>query len=215
MSAQETRHRIRQSAIKLFNEQGLVNVRLQHISDDTIISLGNITYHYKTKDDIIAAIWEAVKQEQVTLLTEFRTLPLFEDIERFLAASFVLQQKYRFFYQDTLEVVRAYPKVGIAHRQHTHWQAQQVGMVFQFNEARGVFVPEPEAGFYAGLADSWLWMLDNWIHRRGVMGEDTQDYPSFATVMWRALMPVFTPQGRMEYAQLSNLKKLDADGFWM
>ena len=212
MAAQHTRQRILASAIALFNAMGLVNVRLQHISDDTIISLGNITYHYKTKDDIIEAIWEAVQQEQITLLTEFRTLPLFEDIERYMAAAFALQQKYMFFYQDTLEVVRAYPKVGVAHRQHVQWQVQQLSMMFKFNEARGVFVPEPQPAFYADLADRWLWLLDNWIHRQSIMNKDTGDYVAFAKVLWSVLMPAFTAQGHMEYEQLSNLKRLDI--FW-
>lgn len=207
MSAHQTRQRIIQSAIALFNERGLVNVRLQHISDDTIISLGNITYHYKTKDDIIEAIWQEVQQAQAGLLAEFRTLPLFEDIDRYVAASFALQQQYQFFYNDTLEVVRAYPKVGEAHRLHTQWQAGQMGMMFQFNQARGVFAPPPYEDFYHFWANHWLWALENWMHRRCVMNEPTDDFESFSQALWGLLMPVFTPQGRREYEQLWNLKK--------
>lgn len=211
MSSNQTRQRILKSAISLFNEMGLVNVRLQHICDDTIISLGNITYHYKTKDDIIEAIWQEVQNAQVVLLAEFRTLPLFEDIDRYLEASFTLQQQYKFFYNDTLEVVRAYPKVGEAHRQHIQWQARQLGMMFQFNQARGVFAPAPDDDFYHFWAEHWLWALENWMHRRCVMNESTNDFKAFYQALWGLLIPVFTEQGRREYEQLSNLKKLMKD----
>lgn len=211
MSSNQTRQRILQSAISLFNEMGLVNVRLQHICDDTIISLGNITYHYKTKDDIIKAIWQEVQQAQVVLLAEFRTLPLFEDIDRYLAASFTLQQQYMFFYKDTLEVVRAYPAVGEAHRQHIQWQARQIGMMFQFNQARGVFAPALYEDFYHFWASHWLWAMENWMHRRCVMNESTDDFEVFSHELWGLLAPVFTQQGHREYEQLSNLKKIMKD----
>lgn len=132
MSSINTKKKLLDSAIKLFNNTGLVNVRLQHISDDTIISLGNITYHFKTKDDIIHAIWLQIKEEQKILLSEFRIMPLFEDIDRYLFASFHLQQKYIFFYQDILEVIRAYPLIGTEHQLHVVWQEQQMSNMFIF-----------------------------------------------------------------------------------
>jgi AcrR family transcriptional regulator len=213
LSSQTTKRKIIQAAISLFNEMGLVNVRLQHISDATIISLGNITYHYKTKDAIIGDIWRQLQAEQRTLLAEFRTLPLFEDIDRYLLSSFQLQHKYRFFYQDTLEVVRAYPEIGESHREHIRWQEQQLGLMFTFNLARGAFSQEPEPGFYQSMAGNWLWMLENWLQRQEITGCNPLDYAAFNTSLWNALLPVFSPQGHMEYQQLLQLKNLPNDAF--
>ncbi len=187
---------------------GLVNVRLQHISDSTIISLGNITYHYRTKDDILQAIWQEVQKAQRQLMAAFRTLPLFEDIDRYLASSFALQQHYTFFYLDTLELVRAYPDIAIAHQKHLQWQEQQLAMVFSFNEARGAFRKEIYPGAYQQAASNWLWMLESWRYRRLVMNLEPDELSAFSNQLWSSLFPHFSPQGQQEYQQLQDMKKI-------
>lgn len=213
MSSITTKKKLLDSAIKLFNQTGVVNVRLQHISDDTIISLGNITYHFKTKDDIIHAIWLQIKEEQKILLSEFRIMPLFEDIDRYLFASFQLQQKYIFFYQDILEVVRAYPAIGLEHRLHVAWQEQQMSNMFIFNTARGAFVKEPYEDFYKILAGNWIWMFENWMQRQQILSKDINDYQTFSQSLWNVLMPVFTSQGFNEFNQMLLLKTKLKDEF--
>ena len=42
-------------ALHLFNTNGFVNVRLQHIADAASISVGHMAYHYKNKDAIFFA----------------------------------------------------------------------------------------------------------------------------------------------------------------
>lgn len=206
MSAELTRKRILDASVELFNEMGFLNVRLQHICDKTIISLGNITYHYRTKDDIILAIWRQIRDEQRILMAEFRTLPLFEDIERFLYTSFQLQQKYTFFYKDTLDLVRAYPDINGDHQTHILWQEQQLVHMFVFNASRGAFVKEKIDVFFDSAAANWLWMLENWMHRRQIRGEDYTDYNAMSSTLWIQLMPFFSDQGRQEFQQLQQLK---------
>ena len=48
-----TKQKILNSAINLFNKKGLVNVRLQHIADESDISVGNLAYHFYSKKAII------------------------------------------------------------------------------------------------------------------------------------------------------------------
>jgi AcrR family transcriptional regulator len=213
LSSITTKKKLLDSAIKLFNNMGIVNVRLQHISDDAIISLGNITYHFKTKDEIIHAIWSQIKEEQKILLSEFRIMPLFEDIDRYLFASFQLQQKYIFFYQDILEVVRAYPAIGLEHRLHVAWQEQQMSNMFIFNTARGAFVKEPYEDFYKILAGNWIWMFENWMQRQQILSKDINDYQTFSQSLWNVLMPVFTSQGFNEFNQMLLLKTKLKDEF--
>jgi len=51
-----TKEKIISSSIRLFNEHGLVNVRLQQIADDVGISVGNVAYHFYSKEAIIEKI---------------------------------------------------------------------------------------------------------------------------------------------------------------
>ena len=52
----DTKRRILDAALDLFNENGLVNVRLQHIADQAQMSVGNLAYHYANKEAIVTAL---------------------------------------------------------------------------------------------------------------------------------------------------------------
>ncbi|NBC24865.1 MAG: TetR/AcrR family transcriptional regulator, partial [Bacteroidetes bacterium] len=173
MSSAQTKEKIRKTALFLFNKDGFVNVRLQHITDEAIISLGNITYHYRTKDKIIMAIWEELKKEQKELLSQFKALPLFEDINTYLEYNFQLQQKYIFFYQDTLEVLRSYEKIAQNYREHSQWQIQQIMGMLTFNKARGALKSGLSADFYIERAELWTWLSENWVNRQAIHGRNT------------------------------------------
>jgi AcrR family transcriptional regulator len=208
LASKDTKEKILEASLKLFNEQGFVNVRLQHISDDTIISLGNITYHFRTKDDIILALWEEVEYQQKILLTESRMLPLFQDIDRYLELNFAIHQTYTFFYKDTLELHRAYPQIAEQYIKHLAWQEQQLENIIHFNVARGSFV---EASFdiqYQSLAKLWQSVSDGWIYRIALTGRESA-IEAYKSTIWHLLWPYFSDRGKMEYQQLFDLKKLN------
>ncbi len=171
------------------------------------MSLGNMTYHFRTKDDILRAVWAQITQEQHTLLDEFRVLPLFEDVERLLSSIFALQQRYSFFFLDTLEVMRAYPDIQTAHRQHMGWQAQQICLALVFNQSRGALagVTELDAPRIEMLSDQFWMTADTWMYRCLVKGMPTDRYETFQQQMWSLLFPYFTSIGHQEYQQLMDL----------
>ncbi|MES1224577.1 MAG: TetR/AcrR family transcriptional regulator, partial [Bacteroidota bacterium] len=107
-----TKQYISEKALNLFNTKGFLNVRLQHIADSAFVSVGHLAYHFKNKDAIIAFLYKSLKKKQELMLAEFRLLPLFEDIDLLLHNLFLLQHQYKFFYVDTLEVLRAYPEIA-------------------------------------------------------------------------------------------------------
>ncbi len=201
-----TKEKILDSAVKLFNRDGLVNVRLQHIADEAFVSIGNMTYHYRTKELIIQAVWEQLVKKQQLLLAEYRVVPLFEDIERQIRSMFQLQQEYLFFYLDTLEVVRAFSEIHKAHRQHIEWQVQQVVIMLQFNVARGAFfMPNTEGGYHRQVAHNYWQVSDLWLYRQKVMGGDIKDFDNYRSVLWALLIPHFTEMGHQEFKQLNDM----------
>ncbi len=57
--AKSTKDKILDAAVRCFNRDGLVNVRLQHIGDEAeYMSVDNLAYHFRTKEHIVQAIWE-------------------------------------------------------------------------------------------------------------------------------------------------------------
>lgn len=203
MSAKpSTKAKIKAAALKLFNEQGMVNVRLQQIADEAAISVGNLAYHYPSKEHIAMALYDELAQAQQGLLKEYREVPLFEYLDRFIERTFELQQHYVFFYLDTLEIVRAYPVIGEAHQQQIEFQLMQLSSMLRFNLARGAFVKEAWEGLYAALALQLWQSMDFWRVQQQVRQGQPPNPEDYKNAIWALLRPYFTPLGKQEYLQM-------------
>ncbi|MDX2283429.1 MAG: TetR/AcrR family transcriptional regulator [Bacteroidia bacterium] len=201
-----TKQRILDAAIRCFNRSGIAGTRLQHIADEAEgMSVGNMAYHYRTKELIVQAIWEQLRQEQEGLMAEFRVLPLFEDLERQMRSQFQIQQRYRFFYQDTLDVLRSYPAIAALHRRHWAWQEQQLRLMFRFNVSRGAFAPEQAEGQHDRLAALYWAQAETWLYRQELLGLDAGSFAGFRDPLWGLLSSCFSDMGWLEFRQLNAL----------
>ncbi len=203
-----TKSYILDRALKLFNKNGFVNVRLQHIADFGDISVGHLAYHFKHKDCIVEDLYDKLKEAQEKSLYEFRMAYLLEDINRHLHHIFECQKHYLFFYLDTLEVLRAYPIIKEKHQQHIAWQIQQIEWMFDFNVDRNTFEPPSRDGQYNQLA--WLfWMtMDNWMYARQIKGIDHLNENDFIADLWSLLLPYLTKEAHEELKMLSTNSNL-------
>ena len=195
-------------ALKLFNKNGFVNVRLQHIADYGDISVGHLAYHFKHKDCIVETLYDKLKAAQEKLLYEFRMAHLFEDINRQLHHIFDCQKHYLFFYLDTLEVLRAYQSIKQKHQQHIAWQIQQIEWMINYNVDTNTFKLPAKEGQYKQLA--WLfWMtMDNWMYARQIKGLDHLSEDDFIADLWSLMIPYLTNEAHQEMKMLCNNSNL-------
>lgn len=191
--------KILEAALLLFNRDGIVNVRLQHIADEAIVSVGNLAYHYPNKAAIAEAIYAQLRSAQQELLKEYRIVPLFEYLDRLIRLTFQLQAQYLFFYQDTLEIVRAYPEIAADHQQHIAFQISQLQSILDFNAARGALqnLEQP-----AALARQIWFTMDFWRTRQLVQTGSAPDENSYRDAVWNLLQPHFTDMGHREFRQI-------------
>ena len=61
--AKLTRERLLESAMSLFYEQGVAGTTIAHVATASGVPLGNIYYHFRTKEALIAAVIEARRLE--------------------------------------------------------------------------------------------------------------------------------------------------------
>lgn len=197
-----TKEKILSAALKCFNADGMVNVRLQHIADEADKSVGNLAYHFPNKQAIVLGLYKKLETEQIELLREFRIVPLFDNIDRLLEAVFQHQQTYRFFYLDTLEVTRAFPEVQAEYQKHIETEVQQWLQILEFNTSRGVMSPEPRPGCHAGLALQ-LWATStHYMAQEMVRAAALPGLQAYKTAVWNLLIPLFTKLGHQEYEQM-------------
>ncbi len=197
-----TKQHIQDHALKLYNQNGYVNVRLQHIADAAFVSVGHLAYHFKTKDNITSAIYDNLVVQQEKLLKEFCIVPLFEDVQRYITAVYTLQQQYIFFYLDMLEIFRAYPGIGEKHRRHVDWRQKQLMYMMDFNISRGAFQPVVEEQKKM-LLNQLSAHLDAWRYVVKIQFYSEDSLGMFSGVFWNLLKPCFSDMGQKEFEQLT------------
>jgi AcrR family transcriptional regulator len=199
-----TKQYIADKALILFNEKGFVNVRLQHIADSAFVSVGHLAYHFKNKEEIITSLYKRLKKKQELLLTEFRVLPLFEDIDFLLRNMYQLQQQYRFFYLDTLEILRAFPDIAEKHRELLRFQRQQIQFMMEFNASRVSFIQPKYKAQFAELSHIFCMTMDNWMSYQYINGNKELLETAYCNDLWSVLRMLFTDMGEPEFRQLRN-----------
>ena len=198
----KTKTNLLKAALKLFNENGMVNVRLQHIADEAGKSVGNLAYHFTNKEAISMALYNQLETEQEELQKEFRIVPLFDNIDRLLGAVFNHQLRYRFFYLDTLEVTRAYPTIQAAYARYSASEIQQWEHILQFNVSRGALRTEPRPGFFPPHAIHWWATTTGWLAQETLRNQEKYEVGSYKKAVWNLFIPLFTNLGHQEYNQM-------------
>jgi AcrR family transcriptional regulator len=104
--ARQTRQRILDASLAMFNGQGEPNVTTNHIADELEISPGNLYYHFRNKDDIIEHLFQRYEERMDSaLVAPEGRLPNLEDIWLQLHLVFECIWEYRFLYRDLVDIL--------------------------------------------------------------------------------------------------------------
>lgn len=194
-----TKPKISAAAIKLFNEQGLVNVRLQKIADESGISVGNLAYHYYSKKAIVVAIDEQLESEITPLLTIEHSFPYLIDFDNHLSGYYFLLKNYSFYFLDFIEIKRAYPSI---HKKRKVYIAQMITQIKQWmllNIEKGILKEELQENHYKNSAHT-IWMIITfWLTQHQIVGEELDGEGNFKVMVWNQLLPLLTKTGWLEY----------------
>ena len=182
--ASKRRDIILQTAMQLFNEQGASNVTTNHIAAAMEISPGSLYYHFRNKEQIIAALVEQMVTDWDMIYEIDVASFQLEDLRNMQRHNLALQWKYRFFYREVPLLLSKDP--ALKERYFAIRDArvqQQVALAHALAAAGRWKLPEPQElerlfNISWMLGDSWLafqeleadWDIENYqIHlERGV-----------------------------------------------
>ena len=105
----KTKDKIKKVSRELFNEKGFKNVTLREVAKELSISYGNVTYHFKTKEELIVSLFEDMQKETEAIQGTMNANNLLEGILNGPKITFDISMKYAFLYVDFIEIKRSYP----------------------------------------------------------------------------------------------------------
>lgn len=194
-----TKQRILEAAVLLFNREGLANVRLQQIADETGISVGNLAYHFKNKEAIVIEVYESLFEELKQILSTYLSHPSLNDFDDQLSRYYAFFRKYRFYLIDLFEIERSFPDIIGQWHEFVAKMIIQIRRRIDYSINRGIMVPEPTKGLYDTLADNTWMTIAFWIPQQVLKGLPL-DEPAFKSALWAQFQPYFTDKGWEEFS---------------
>jgi len=194
-----TKQKIIRASIRLFNERGLTNVRLQQIADEVGISVGNLAYHYYSKEAIINEIDRQLSQYLEPVISADLRFPSLMDFDTQLARYYHLLMRYSFYFLDFLEIKRAYPKLYEKRKRYIKQIVTQVENWLEFNIEKGVVVPPFRKRHYKIIAHT-IWMIITFYMTKPIdHGKPEDSERVFKEVVWSQVLPHLTKVGHLEF----------------
>ena len=168
----DTKARILDTALALFNERGTANVTTNHIAEAMGISPGNLYYHYRNKAEIVRGLFARI----MAAWSENYALPpgkqpTFRTMDAMAAGNFEIQWKHRFFFRDLTMLLAADPELAAEYRKNREaGMANTVALLRHFISAG---LMEPADRKTLDDLTQLLWLVgDFWLVFRDAGGEE-------------------------------------------
>ncbi len=192
----KTRDKILQTALLLFNENGVSRLSTRNISEELGISYGNLTYHFPRKEDIILTLYDQMQSqinEQFALLEkEIFALNFVLDN---LSDLFKILRQYKFVYLGFAYLNREFEDI----RKDTHTQFEYrrnlLYKLASFMSGNGFLRPETVAGENKSKIHNLLLIMQFWITDAEFFyqGEEDRKISYYLEVFYNAVRPSLTP----------------------
>jgi AcrR family transcriptional regulator len=167
-----TKERIIETTIGLFNEQGTGVVSTNHIAQALSMSPGNLYYHFRNKEEIIRAILERmIARWEVLYMLPTERPPQLADVQQIVTKNLLLVWEYRFFYRELSALVQRDPLLKERYQQIRRERLMNLEALFQQFSSAGVARAPQMPAFVTNLARLCWLISDYWLPFLEIDGE--------------------------------------------
>jgi len=205
LAKRNTRQRILDTSLVLFNQHGAPNISTNTIANELEISPGNLYYHFSSREMIISELFSRFEQAMldVTVLPDDRLINA-EDIWLYLHLIFEQQIEYRFWYRDLNELSGSYPALKKRFQALLALQQQTTQTLINRLAETGVLSANPLER--ATLTRNILLTLNCWLGYSAIAIDPLSQNPNLA--VWQVISQVcayLVPEQRQQVEQLASL----------
>jgi AcrR family transcriptional regulator len=196
MAAPATKQKILDASLELFNENGISNVRLQQIADETGISVGNLAYHFNNKEAITESLIDNAITALQSLLRQYGKYPSLADLDFFFKEYYQLGNQYKFLIFDILEIKRNFPALFEVIQPITNKIKLQVERRLELFVQQRLLQKELNSRIIASNIVLLMLFMPEEAQLSGKNGVSENQY---RRRLWNFIIPYFTAKGSSEY----------------
>ena len=197
-----TKGTILNTALKLFNSQGLSKVKLRTIANNMGISQGNLNYHFKKREDVIETLYfRLVENINQNMSNNY-------DSTSFLKALFVMSKSvmldlymYRFIMLDFVQIMRENEKIKNHFQELKQEREKQFLSFFDILITSGLMRKELLPNEYKNLYIRLQVLGDFWISSAEIdkIKLTKKSITKYSEIMNQTIYPYLTEKGKSEY----------------
>lgn len=189
-----TKQRICQVAMKLFGEQGFEQVSLRDIAKKADTTIGNMTYHFPKKEDLVTAIQQELHLDYLKELEVDR----YEEPLNKLYHSFKLAEKNQhlnpFYYENMVELTSNFESIAIKNQEFRSRLHDFYLEIFVRLAEQGLFLVQPHE-IFKSLAFSIVLLETMWLQHGSPYYDEPYDTPSILTTLTYLIVPYLSEEG--------------------
>jgi len=170
MTKQETKEKIVDTAIDLFNAKGSTKTSTRHIADAMGISVGNLYYYFKNKEEIIRRIFERMIVDYDGAMKVEVIEGKLIDYEKLFTMVFSYHWKYRFFKKEFISLFHKDKVLGGMYRAVQGQKIREIEMLIRSQIELGMTQELDEKTLKALVHNSWI-LSSYWVTFLEIAGD--------------------------------------------
>jgi len=197
-----TKKRILETSLRLFNSLGLSKVTLRTIAMEMGISQGNLNYHFKKREELIEALYfqlvNNIDKSMSNMQQSNHPFHLLVEISQAVMFNFF---EYRFFLLDFVQIMRENKKIRQHYAALTIQREQQFSALFHLLMEKGFMRKEVLPNEYKYLYKRFQILGDFWISDAEIRTPKLtkKAISVYLEILAQAIYPYLTTKGQKEY----------------
>lgn len=205
MTTRETQNKIINAALQLFNESGSRTISTNRIADECGISRGNLHYHFRTKEEIIQAVFQRIDDEMTESWYDDHLHPTIEHMHFMFDRQMKLIWKYRFFYREQAALLQNDARLKVLVSDTRRKREKEVRRFFEeLVKAGYIDLSEKSKSMESLLLTSWL-ISDQWlphIEMNDLQLDEDHIQEGF-DLIFHLFLPYFTEKAMQDHLRLT------------
>lgn len=196
-----TKQKICQVAMTLFEERGFKQVSLREIAKEAGTTIGNMTYHFPKKEDLVIAIQQNLHTDYLKELEDDEDTNDLQKLYNSFERAYKNQQLNPFYYQNIVELTLEFESIAERNRSfrarlHTFYL-----VLFRQLADQGLFLKENDEVFEA-LVFSIVLQETMWIQQGSPYYDASYQQPSIFNYLATLIRPYLTEKGFVKWQDL-------------